>query len=44
MSALGQTRSFDDVRETSALPRLATNERTLNEVRLVPQDDVTALV
>jgi hypothetical protein len=33
---MGQTRSFDDVRETSTLPRLATNERTLNEVRLVP--------
>jgi hypothetical protein len=39
-SARGQNRSFGDVRDKSALPPVATDERTLREVPVVPKADI----
>ena len=39
MSGSGQTRSSSDVWDRSALPPIATNERTSREVRVVPIGD-----
>jgi len=40
MSALGQSRRFGPIRATSALPPIASIERTCREVRLVPIGDI----
>jgi hypothetical protein len=41
MSASGQTRSFGDVRVTSAFPPIATEQRTQLEVRVGPRTDIS---
>ena len=43
MSDMGQTRSCGDVRDWSALPPIATKERTSRQVRVVPKHKVAAL-
>jgi hypothetical protein len=43
MTAVGQTRSFTDVRERSALPPIATDELPSREVRVVPIGDIHCL-
>ena len=39
LNDMGQTRSCGDVRDWSALPPIATKERTSRQVRVVPQAD-----
>src|SRR5712691_1022523 len=44
MSALGQSRRFDDVRATSAFHLIAAKERTSREVSNVPTPEIAILI